>query len=201
MPRSTTASSESRRRAVIDSAVHTFAVGGYLGTPTTAVAEHAGISPAYVFKLFPTKTSLFVAAVDRCFDLILAALADGAAASPSSEPEDLLSAMGGAYARLISDRDLLLLQVQALSASEVPQIREAMITGTGRIAEFARSTSGGSDAQIQEFMARGQLCHMITMLGIADLTQPWARAVSGGIRHYPPQQTADADDREGGAHS
>lgn len=186
---------------MIDSAVHTFAGGGYLGTPTTAVAEHAGISPAYVFKLFPTKASLFVAAVDRCFDLILVALADAAAASRSSDPAEILSGMGGAYARLISDRDLLLLQVHALSASDVPEIREAMITGTARITEFARSNSGGSDAQIQEFMARGQLCHMITMLGITDLAQPWAHALSEGIRHHPPQQTTDVNDREGGAAS
>ena len=76
--------SEVRREAVISSAIAIFAKGGFLGMPIAAVAKHAGISSAYVFKLFPSKEELFVAALDRCFELVHSALADGAEASAPS---------------------------------------------------------------------------------------------------------------------
>ncbi|MDO8145715.1 TetR/AcrR family transcriptional regulator [Isoptericola sp. 178] len=186
MARTVTSTSQSRRAALVDSAIRTFARTGYLGTPTTALAQDAGISPAYVFKLFPNKTALFVAALDRCFDLVEAALEEGASASASVKPADVLEAMGGAYARLIADRDLLLLQVHALSASDVPEIHASMTRGVARITSFAQSRSRGSDAQVQRFVAVGQLCHLLTMLGIPDLDQSWARALSRGIRHPSP---------------
>lgn len=171
---------------MVASAIHVFAASGYLGTPITAVAEHAGISPAYVFKLFPGKKQLFVAALDRCFELIREALADGAEAASSAGAEDVLDAMGGAYADLIGDRDLLMLQVHALSAADVPEIREAMRRGTAGITRFATARSGGSARQVQRFLATGQLCHLVTMLELDQVDQSWARTLDLGIRHADP---------------
>jgi len=54
----TLSTSQVRRETVISSALTVFAHAGYLGTPVSAVAEHAGISTAYVFKLFPSKEEL-----------------------------------------------------------------------------------------------------------------------------------------------
>ena len=69
---------QERRETVLTSAIAVFAKTGFWGTPITAVASHAGISSAYVFKLFPSKDGLFAAALDRCFEIILKAMADGA---------------------------------------------------------------------------------------------------------------------------
>lgn len=168
---------------MIASAIHVFAVSGYLGTPISAVAEHAGISPAYVFKLFPGKKQLFVAALDRCFELIREALAEGAEAASSAEAEDVLDAMGGAYADLIVDRDLLMLQVHALSAADVPEIGEAMRRGMAETTRFASNRSGGSARQVQRFFATGQLCHLVTTLQLDQVDQPWARTLDMDIRH------------------
>lgn len=181
-----TSTAEARKATVIASAIHVFAASGYLGTPITAVAEHAGISPAYVFKLFPGKKQLFVAALDRCFELIQEALAEGAEAASSVETEDVLNAMGGAYADLIADRDLLMLQVHALSAADVPEIREAMRRGTADLTRFAADRSGGGARQVQRFIATGQLCHLVTMLELDQVDQPWARTLDLGIRHAGP---------------
>ena len=63
LPTVTLSTSEARRETVIRSAVTVFARLGYLGTPVSAIAEHAEISTAYVFKLFPRKEDLFVAAI------------------------------------------------------------------------------------------------------------------------------------------
>ena len=58
---------EERREGVLRTAIGTFAARGYFGTTTTEVAKEAGISQAYVYRLFPNKESLFVAVVERCF--------------------------------------------------------------------------------------------------------------------------------------
>ena len=118
--------SDIRRGTVVSSAVAMFAQSGYLGTSVAAVAEHAGISTAYVFKLFPSKELLFVTALEHCFELVQAALERGAAASGDQTPEGILSAMGETYAELIGDRSLLMLQVHAQSSASVPEIVAAL---------------------------------------------------------------------------
>ena len=175
--------SDVRRDTVISSAIAVFAKGGYMGVPIAAVAKHAGISTAYVFKLFPSKEKLFVAALGRCFELVHSALADGAEASADQTPEGLLFAMGGAYASLISNRDLLMLQVHAQSGREVPEIAKAFRQGLQRIVKFVKSRSAASDEAVQRFIAYGQLCHLITTMSIADDTAAWARLLTKGIRH------------------
>ena len=175
--------SDVRRETVINSAIAVFAKGGYLGTPIAAVAKHARISPAYVFKLFPRKEELFVAALDRCFELVHAALAEGSEASTDHTPERLLFAMGGAYAGLISNRALLMLQVHAQSAADVPEIATAFRQGLQRIVKFVKSRSAAPDEAVQRFIAYGQLCHLITTVSLANDTAAWARVLTKGIRH------------------
>ncbi len=185
MPRTTTSLStaEARRATVIRSAIVVFATSGYLGTPIAAVAEHAGISPAYVSKLFPTKEGLFVSALDHCFTLVEEALARGADASTDQTPEGLLFAMGGAYAELIADRSLLMLQVHAQSAAAVPEIGRGLRDGLRKVTTFAQTRSGASDEAVQRFIAYGQLCHLITTVGLDDEPAPWARTLTAGMRH------------------
>lgn len=174
-----------RRDTVIDSAIAVFAGAGYLGTSVASVAEHAGISQAYVFKLFPSKELLFVTALEQCFELIEAALERGAAASPTQSPDAILSAMGQAYAELIADRSLLMLQVHAQSAAAVPEIGAALRKGLRSITLFVKERSQAPDEAIQRFMAYGQLCHLIVVTGLETDTSSWSRIITTGIRHYP----------------
>jgi AcrR family transcriptional regulator len=174
---------DQRRPVVVESAVQAFSRTGYLGTTVADVAREAGISPAYVFKLFPTKEALFVAALDLCFELVEKSLERGAAAGGGSSPTDVLDAMGEAYAELIADRTLLMLQVHAQSAAEVPEIGDALRRGLARVTTFAQERSGGSDREVQTFMAFGQLCHLIVTARIDGLDAHWARALAAGIRH------------------
>ncbi|WP_407571667.1 TetR/AcrR family transcriptional regulator [Deinococcus altitudinis] len=174
---------EARRETVLDSAVVVFARSGYLGTPITAVAEHAGISPAYVFKLFPSKEALFVAALERCFASVLVALERGADASGDQTPDGLLWAMGGAYAALIADRSLLMLQVHAQSAAETAEIGAALRRGVQQVTAFVKARSGAPDEAVQRFIAYGQLCHLIVTAGLEHEAAPWAQLLNAGLRH------------------
>lgn len=93
----------------------------------------ARISPAYVFKLFPNKERLFVVALDECFERIIASLSAGTDASADQGPDAVLDAMGGAYAELIGDRTLLMLQVHAQSVADVPEIGHALRDGIANL--------------------------------------------------------------------
>ena len=193
MPTSRTLSTaDARRETVVSSAVATFARGGYRATPIADVAEHAAISPAYVSKLFVNKTQLFVAALDECYARIVAALEAGAdATGPDATPTDVLSAMGAAYAELVADRDLLMLQVHAQAATDVPEVAAAVRRGIAKITDFVRSRSRAADAEVQQFIAFGQLCHLLTTIDAFDVDAAWAATLTAGIRHSdarPPQK-------------
>jgi len=172
-----------RRDTVVASAIAIFARHGYLGTSVAAIAEDAKISTAYVFKLFPSKELLFVIALDRCFELVLGALERGAAASPEQTPEAVLTAMGEAYADLIDDRSLLMLQVHAQSVATVPEIGAALKKGVRALTIFVKSRSKAADTDVQRFFAYGQLCHLIVVAGLDDDFADWSRIITDGIRH------------------
>lgn len=174
---------DTRRPLVAAAAVSAFARGGYHGTTIADVAREARISPAYVFKLFTSKERLFVAALEDCFDRIVSAIGAGADGSESPSPDAVLHAMGGAYAELIRDRTLLLLQVHAQSVADIPEIGDALRAGVARVTSFAKSRSGGSDEAVQRFIAYGQLCHLIVTARIDTVPERWAQILSDGIRH------------------
>ena len=59
-------SAEERREEIVAIAIEQFALNGYKGTSTEAIAREAGISQPYLFRLFKTKRDLFLA----CFEVV-----------------------------------------------------------------------------------------------------------------------------------
>lgn len=176
---------DERRETVLRTAIGAFAARGYWGTTTTEVAKAAGISQAYVYRLFPSKEQLFTAVVEHCFVQVRAGLEEAAVASEGSSAEAVLHAMGDSYARLISDHDLMLIQLHAQAAAvSEPAVREAVRRGYARLVEYVRGASGGSEEQVQRFFAVGMLCHLIVSMGADEVDAPWTRTLAAGIRHY-----------------
>ncbi|MFJ6673066.1 TetR/AcrR family transcriptional regulator [Actinosynnema sp. NPDC091369] len=177
---------EERRETVLRTALGAFAARGYYGTTTGEVAKSAGISQAYVYRLFPDKEALFLAVAEHCFARIRESLADGVAAARGSTPEAVLGAMGEAYARLIAEEGtLLLVQMHAQCAAiSEPAVREVVQRGYARTVEYVRSVSGGSEEQVQEFFAKGMLCHLVMAVDADHVDAPWAKTLAKGIRHY-----------------
>ena len=180
---------ESQRARATTSAVRVFARTGYHATPVTDIAADAGISPAYVFRLFTGKLGLFVAAIDHCYERVCEALTAGADQARGTSPEELLDAMSIAYAELIADRDLLMLQVHAQSACDVPEVREALQRGLGSVVRLVQQRSGADDADVQRFVAYGQLCHLIVTADLDAVDSPWANALTGGMTHVETVRT------------
>lgn len=93
----------------------------------------------------------------------------------------------------IGDRDLLLLQVHALAACDEPRIEQELQHGYQRLVEFVARRSEAQPPAVQHFFARGQLCHLVTALGLAGgpdggpAEDASARTLADGIRHFDPQ--------------
>ncbi|MGH3062508.1 MAG: TetR/AcrR family transcriptional regulator, partial [Gaiellaceae bacterium] len=106
-------SAEVRREEILEAAMKEFAYGGLHGTSTERIAERAGISQPYLFRLFGTKKALFIASSRRCFARVLASFQEAAEGKTGAEAK---LAMGGAYDQLLADRELLLGQLQMYAA-------------------------------------------------------------------------------------
>ena len=113
---STRQTAEERREAVLAAAQVVFAHGGLHGSSTEEIAEAAGISQPYLFRLFGTKKKLFVATVERCMQDTLELFREAAG---DLRGEEALQAMGHAYvAMVLDDRARLLAQLQAYAACD-----------------------------------------------------------------------------------
>lgn len=175
----TLSTADDRREAVLAAAMHTFAERGLHGTPTTAVATAAGISHAYLFRLYPTKVDLAVAVAERCMVRIHDAFVE-AAARADRDGEPVLSAMGAAYEQLLAaDPELLLLQLHAHAAApELPEMRQTMRAGWQRLVEMVSERSGAPDDEVQRFFAHGMLLNMVAALDLGAIDARWATTLT-----------------------
>ncbi len=166
---------EERREELIDAAIPVFAEKGYHAAPTTEIAKRAGISQAYLFRLFPTKEELFVAVVERsCRRMVeTMAVAASEAEKQGIEPGD---AMGLAYGDLVgSDRDLLLIQLHAQAVSpSMPTVRAAMRKCFADLYALGSERTGGTADEMQNWFAHGMLINVMTAINAEEVDEPWA---------------------------
>jgi AcrR family transcriptional regulator len=164
-------SAEERRELVLEVAIKEFAKRGLHGTPTQDIADRAGISHAYLFRLFPTKTELFVAVTRRCFQRVQEAFASAAA---GTEPgEERLHAMGQAYVGLLADRSRLLGQLQAYAACDDPKVRKASQRGWEELYSFVERESGAEAEDIRAFFATGMLLTVAVAVDLFSADPKW----------------------------
>jgi AcrR family transcriptional regulator len=159
-----------RRELVLEAAVAEFALHGLAGTSTEDVARSAGISQPYLFRLFPTKKALFLALVERCYLRIEEAFLAGAGDKTGDEA---LEAMGKEYERLLENRTLLLLQMQAYAACEDPDIRAATRAGYKRLWSLVERVSGVPFDQVVTFFAMGMLMNVAAAMDLPAVDERW----------------------------
>jgi len=171
-----------RRDALIDAAVHEFALRGLYGTPVDKIARRVGVAQPYVFSLFGSKKELFLAAVERGFELTAetftkaAAEYDPAIALPDA---DILKAMGKAYVELLQSehRDYLMLQHHAYAACDDPEIRERVRGLYARLVAHVERLAGPDfdSERIDEFFRYGAWLNVGAAMGVEDLSAGCAR--------------------------
>lgn len=159
-----------RREQVLEAALGEFAAKGLAGTSTEEVARVAGISQPYLFRLFPTKKALFLALVERCFsrveDTFIQAAGDAVG-------EAALEAMGDAYEKLLGDRTLLLLQMQAYAACDDPSIRAATRAGYKGLWTLVERLTGLPFERVVEFFAMGMLMNVAAAMDLPAVDERW----------------------------
>lgn len=170
---------QERRAQILEVAEKEFAAAGFHGASTEAIARQAGITQAYVFRIFGSKKQLFVECVDRAFGRMTSAMSQAAGTATGMEA---LAAMGLEYDAMLKDRTTLLLQLQGIAASGDPDIRAAVRTSLGRLWQTVADSARLDAVTVKTFMAFGMLLNTSAALDISGVDEPWARQVRTRIR-------------------
>jgi AcrR family transcriptional regulator len=151
-------SAEERRESVIRAATTEFARGGYHGTSTEAIAKRVGVSQPYLFRLFPGKKAIFLAAASRCVE----------------------ETMANAYTKVIAERpELLLMQMQmyvAVGAAEEEgdhAFGEAVRDGWMRLWDTVHLPLGADANETTVFLAFGMLINCLVAMGFPPEHRVW----------------------------
>jgi AcrR family transcriptional regulator len=163
-------SAQERRESVIRAAIAEFAITGYHGTTTAAIARRVGVTQPYLFRLFPDKKAIFVAALTRSVEdtrLAFQRAADGV-----EDSEQARQAMTNTYTRLISTRpETLLMQMQgyAVAASETQGddlVGELVRASWMSIWETVHVSLGANADRTAGFFACGMLGNTLAAIGL-----------------------------------
>src|SRR4051794_1397858 len=105
--------SADRREQIITAAAAVFGERGYAGGTTDQIARQAGISQAYVVRMFGSKENLFSAVGDYAANRVIGAFREAIVRlPPDSNLVERQRQLGAAYGSLIADRGLLLSLLQ-----------------------------------------------------------------------------------------
>lgn len=176
-------SGEARERILL-AAVEEFAVRGLHGTSTETIAARAGVSQPYVFRLYGSKQQLFLEAVDRGHQRLLATFREAAAEAMESG-FDPFPAMGAAYLRLLNDRAQLLVQMQAfIAAADEPQVRSRCQAAWEELITWLETLPGATPETVSGFVATGMLLDVFASIGLFDLLPgaTWAQRCVEGMQ-------------------
>ena len=170
-------SASERRESVLRAAQIEFGTGGYSGTTTEAIARRVGVSQPYLFRLFPSKKALFLAAMERCFDSLTTIFEE---AGTDLTGEEALAAMGRAYNALLDNREVLQMQLQMWStACQDDEVRHLARRRLSDLWQQVQRISGADDQRVMMFMASGMLLNVFAALGLPRIKEQLGEALTG----------------------
>lgn len=190
-------STAARRRAqATASGMRAFADHGLTTAAIQQVADEIGVSQPYVFRLFGSKQSCFLACLDELEHRVRAVFRQAAA----THPGDPLEAMGAGFRELIADGVVTGLWLQASATARADQTVAARCRAVvaGVLEEAERLTHAPPD-ELARFVARGALVVQLQALGV-DLTGGSGAAVdalraAGAGRALHPDRLVHPDGR------
>jgi len=165
---------DERRSAVLSAAVTEFAKSGYAGTSTEAIAQRAGISQPYLFRLFGTKKELFLATLELVDDRIVQSMT---AAAADLTGHEALEAMGMAYLELMQDAEMLQVQLHGFAAAAADADVARCCRRTFEVLwHFVHDRTGVSDDEIRQFFAMGMMINVVSAIDLMSVSDEWARS-------------------------
>ena len=147
------AQTDSRRRSVLEAATVEFGDRGLHAARTREIALRAGISEAYLFRLFPTKRRLFLDALEHGSAHALELLARAEAGSDGP-----LAAMSAAWVRICRDGEHRLVALQCFATGVFDsELRDAARKHLRRLEALLRERSEASELEARDVIAQGLL--------------------------------------------
>jgi AcrR family transcriptional regulator len=156
-----------RRRLILDAAIEEYGRSGMHEVSTEAIAERAGVSQPYLFRLFGTKAGLITAAITQHTDALRERFREAAEnRAPDQSP---LEAMGTAYILLMEeDPNSMRCQLHTWGAASDPEIGPVARETYREIWRDIAELSGATADEVRDFMAQGML---LTVVAALDLTE------------------------------
>lgn len=160
-------SAETRRETIVQAAITEFARFGIFGTSTQSIADRAGVSHSYLFKLFPSKRDVFLAALEEVGNRI----ENNFGTPPNNEsPFADLHALN---ANISTNRDDFLLILHGLAASpHDSEIRRVMQHYLHFSYEMALQQTGAEPAVVREIFAQS-LLRILALTIEVDWLKEW----------------------------
>lgn len=163
-----------RRSQLLGIAADEFADHGLHGASIEAIAREAGITQAYVFRMFGTKKALFLELIGAAFDRY----SDGMShAADGAKGLSALELMGARYYESLADRTTLLLQLQGFAACGDSEVRDLVRARVARMWDTVADTAGVDSVTVKSFLAFGMLLNNMAALDVDELDEPWANGV------------------------
>ncbi|WP_297082166.1 TetR/AcrR family transcriptional regulator [uncultured Demequina sp.] len=162
-------SADERREQILAAASAVFGERGYAGGTTDAIAKQAGVSQAYVVRIFGSKENLFREAAERAATRVIEAFRATIAGFRGDEPlEDKRLALSVSYIGLMSDRGLLLTLLHLFSlghdATLGPIARDCFL----RVFRVVRDEAEFTGPEATEFFSRGMLTTVLMAMRMPD---------------------------------
>jgi AcrR family transcriptional regulator len=170
---------DERRELVLGAARTEFAAHGLQGASTKTIAAGAGISEAYLFQLYGTKRQLFLAVLERNFDLIHAALRE---AADGASKEEVFTALGKGYlGHLTADEEGLMVFLQGLAATQDEEVRVHVRERYGELYHYVERVSGANDEAVRTLFAYAMLAALAAAMRLPDIggRDSWASRLLG----------------------
>ena len=157
-----------RKQLILQAAMEEYGRSGMHATSVEAIAERAGVSQPYIFRLFGTKNDLIVAAIEHHTSHLRAAFR--AAAEQRTADQSPLEAMATAYIGLLdSDVNSLRCQLHTWAAASDPAIKDVAQRTYREIWADVAQLSGATEDEVRDFMAHGMLLTVVASLDLIDL--------------------------------
>jgi AcrR family transcriptional regulator len=179
MAMTTRMSGSQRRSQVLGIAAAEFADHGLHGASIEAIARAAGITQAYVFRMFGTKKALFLELVGAAFDRFSDGMAEAAGDAGGL---GALARMGARYYESLSGRTTLMLQLQGFAACGDDEVRELVRARVARMWDTVAGRTGLDPVTVKSFLAYGMLLNNMAALDAGQVDEPWAEGVRTRIQ-------------------
>lgn len=183
---------------IIESAQNVFADAGYANAATADVARAAGVAPAAIYRYFPSKRDLYLAALRDAGPKLLKLI--GEMATDTGDPLETIWRFGLAYYDRVNDRTpFASLWFQALGDVADDEVRETIAANftttvdlvAGQLEQGKRSGLVRQDLDTRvagwQFMATGLTFDLLHHLGLdgeldREKVETWGRMFIDSLR-------------------